>query len=212
MTILHRPTTAPAPAKPVTQLGDRIFAGSAKGAGILILVALAGVAVFLIAQALPAIVAPASALPGGVSLVAYIWPLVFGTLLAAVIALLIATPLAVAVALFITHFAPRRLAQGLGYLIDLLAAVPSIVYGLWGVAVLAPASLGIATWLNTYLGWLPFFAGPGVGHRADHADGGHHAGRDDPADHHRGVPRGLPADARSCTRRPRWRWVPPAGR
>jgi phosphate transport system permease protein len=153
-------TPAPTQAKPVTQLGDRIFAGSARGAGIFILVVLAGVAVFLIAQAIPAIVAPASALPGGVSLVAYIFPLVFGTLLAAVIALLIATPLAVAVALFITHFAPRRLAQGLGYLIDLLAAVPSIVYGLWGVAVLAPATLGLTTWLNTYLGWLPFFAGP----------------------------------------------------
>jgi phosphate transport system permease protein len=153
-------TPAPTQAKPVTQLGDRIFAGSARGAGIFILAVLAGVAVFLIAQAIPAIVAPASALPGGVSLVAYIFPLVFGTLLAAVIALLIATPLAVAVALFITHFAPRRLAQGLGYLIDLLAAVPSIVYGLWGVAVLAPATLGLTTWLNTYLGWLPFFAGP----------------------------------------------------
>jgi phosphate transport system permease protein len=154
------PAAAPARAKPVTQLGDRIFAGAAQGAGIFILVVLAGVAVFLIVQALPAIVSPASALPGGVGLVAYIFPLVFGTLLAAVIALIIATPLAVAVALFITHFAPRRLAQGLGYLIDLLAAVPSIVYGLWGVAVLAPATLGLSTWLNTYLGWLPFFAGP----------------------------------------------------
>jgi phosphate transport system permease protein len=153
-------TPAPAQAKPVTQLGDRIFAGSARGAGIFILVVLAGVAVFLIVQAIPAIIAPASALPGGQNLVAYIFPLVFGTLLAAVIALLIATPLAVAVALFISHFAPRRLAQGLGYLIDLLAAVPSIVYGLWGVAVLAPATLGLTTWLNTYLGWLPFFAGP----------------------------------------------------
>jgi phosphate transport system permease protein len=151
---------APTQAKPVTQLGDRIFTGAARGAGIFILVVLAGVAIFLIAQAIPAIVAPASALPGGVGLVAYIVPLVFGTLLAAVIALLIATPLAVAVALFITHFAPRRLAQGLGYLIDLLAAVPSIVYGLWGVAVLAPATLGLTTWLNTYFGWLPFFAGP----------------------------------------------------
>jgi phosphate transport system permease protein len=150
----------PTSTKPVTQLGDRIFAGSAKGAGILILVVLAGVAVFLIVQALPAILASPAELPGGSTLIAYIWPLVFGTLLAAVIALLIATPLAVAVALFITHFAPRRLAQGLGYLIDLLAAVPSIVYGLWGVAVLAPATLGLSTWLNTYLGWLPFFAGP----------------------------------------------------
>ncbi|NMH75970.1 phosphate ABC transporter permease subunit PstC [Pseudonocardia xinjiangensis] len=151
---------AKAPPKPVLQLGDRIFAGSAKGAGILILVVLAGVAAFLIAQAMPAIVASPADLPGGKTLVAYIAPLVFGTILAALIALLIATPLAVAVALFITHYAPRRLAQGLGYLIDLLAAVPSIVYGLWGVAVLAPATLGLSTWLNTYLGWLPFFAGP----------------------------------------------------
>jgi len=153
-------SAAPARARPVTQLGDRIFAGSARGAGIFILVVLAGVAAFLIVQAVPAIFAAPADLPGGNSLVAYIYPLVFGTLLAAVIALVIATPLAVAVALFITHFAPRRLAQGLGYLIDLLAAVPSIVYGLWGVAVLAPATLGLSTWLNTWFGWLPFFAGP----------------------------------------------------
>ena len=161
---MSSPSTAASPAsvreKPVTQLGDRVFAGAAQGAGILILVVLAGVAAFLIAQALPAVLAPASAIPGGQGLVAYIVPLVFGTLLSAVLALLIATPLAVAVALFITHYAPRRLAQLLGYLIDLLAAVPSIVYGLWGVAVLAPASIGLSTWLNTYLGWLPFFAGP----------------------------------------------------
>jgi phosphate transport system permease protein len=160
------PTSAPAetaaanPPKAVQQLGDRIFAGSAKGAGILILLVLAGVAVFLVAQALPALVAPADQLPGGLNLVAYIGPLVFGTLLSAFIALIIATPLAVCVALFITHYAPRRLSQGLGYVVDLLAAVPSIVYGLWGVAVLAPASLGLMTWLNTYLGWIPLFAGP----------------------------------------------------
>ena len=161
MTTAAPPTRAPAPpAKPVQQRGDRIFAGTAKAAGILILVVLAGVAVFLIAQALPALAAPAADLPGGKSLVEYIWPLVFGTILSAVIALLIATPLAVAVALFITHYAPRRLAQGLGYLVDLLAAVPSIVYGLWGAAVLAPASLGLATWLFDYLGFIPFFAGP----------------------------------------------------
>jgi phosphate transport system permease protein len=151
------PKAAP---KPVLQLGDRIFAGSARGAGILILVVLAGVAAFLIVQAMPALVASPADLPGGKNIVAYIAPLVFGTILAALIALVLATPLAVAIALFITHYAPRRLAQGLGYLIDLLAAVPSIVYGLWGVAVLAPATIGLSTWLNTYLGWLPFFAGP----------------------------------------------------
>ncbi|GAA3072456.1 phosphate ABC transporter permease subunit PstC [Pseudonocardia sp. CA-142604] len=160
MTTTTEKVTPKAPPKPVLQLGDRIFAGSAKGAGILILVVLAGVAAFLILQAMPAIVASPADLPGGKNLVAYIGPLVFGTILAALIALVLATPLAVAIALFITHYAPRRLAQGLGYLIDLLAAVPSIVYGLWGVAVLAPATIGVSTWLNTYLGWIPFFAGP----------------------------------------------------
>jgi phosphate transport system permease protein len=77
-----------------------------------------------------------------------------------VIALLIATPLAVGVALFISHYAPRRLAQGLSYVVDLLAAVPSIVYGFWGAFTLAPASVALSVWLNDYLGWIPLFAGP----------------------------------------------------
>ncbi|MCF7551566.1 phosphate ABC transporter permease subunit PstC [Pseudonocardia sp. WMMC193] len=153
-------TPTPRTARPVTQLGDRVFAGSAKGAGILILVVLAGVAAFLLTEAFPALVAPASALPGEHNLAVYIWPLLFGTLLSALIALVIATPLAICVALFISHYAPRRIAQGLGYIVDLLAAVPSIVYGLWGVGVLAPASVGLMTWLNDYLGWIPLFAGP----------------------------------------------------
>jgi len=147
-------------AEPVTQLGDRIFAGSAKGAGILILVVLAGVAAFLLSEAFPALVAPADELPGDEGLLVSIWPLLFGTLLSAFLALVVATPLAVCVALFISHYAPRRLAQGLGYLVDLLAAVPSIVYGLWGAWTLAPASVGLTTWLTTYLGWIPLFAGP----------------------------------------------------
>ena len=157
-------TTAQRPARagtrPVLQAGDRIFSRLAVGAGVLILLVLAGVAVFLIAEAAPAFTASTDELPGGRSLVAYIAPLIFGTLLSAGIALVVATPLAVAVALFITHYAPRRIAQTLGYLVDLLAAVPSIVFGLWGAAVLGPASVGVATWLNRWFGWLPFFAGP----------------------------------------------------
>jgi phosphate transport system permease protein len=151
---------APQPTKPVQQVGDRVFARLAQGAGVLILVVLAGVAVFLVAEALPAITASPADLPGGQNLVAYILPLVFGTVLSAGIALVVATPLAVGVALFITHFAPPRVAQTLGYLVDLLAAVPSIVYGLWGASVLGPASVGFSTWANEWLGWLPFFAGP----------------------------------------------------
>jgi phosphate transport system permease protein len=141
-------------------MGDRLFSGSATGAGILILVVLAGVATFLIAQSVPALTAHSADLPGGKSIVAYVWPLLFGTLLAAVIALLVATPLAVGIALFVTYYAPRRVAQGLGYLVDLLAAIPSIVYGFWGIAWLAPRLVPFYDWLDTHAGWLPLFAGP----------------------------------------------------
>ncbi|QJY50404.1 phosphate ABC transporter permease subunit PstC [Pseudonocardia broussonetiae] len=144
----------------MVQPGDRVFSGLAKGSGILILVVLAGVAAFLIAQSLPAIAAPADEIQGGGGFVVYVWPLVFGTLLAAVIALVIATPLSVAVALFITHYAPRRLAAALGYVIDLLAAVPSIVYGLWGAYTFSIASVPFLLWLEENLGWIPLFAGP----------------------------------------------------
>lgn len=140
--------------------GDRIFSGATTGAGISILAVLAGVALFLLIEAWPAIVAPAERIPGDGGLVAYIAPLAFGTVLAAAIALVIAAPLAVAIALFITHYAPRRLSQGFGYLIDLLAAVPSIIYGLWGFSVLAPASVQVSRWLEANLGFIPLFAGP----------------------------------------------------
>jgi phosphate transport system permease protein len=144
----------------VRRLGDRLFAGSASGAGILILVVLAGVAVFLVAQSLPALTAHSADLPGGKSIVAYVWPLLFGTLLAAVIALLVATPLAVGIALFITYYAPRRVAQGLGYVVDLLAAIPSIVYGFWGITWLAPRLVPFYKWLDEHANWIPLFAGP----------------------------------------------------
>ena len=74
--------------------------------------------------------------------------------------MIIAIPLAVSVALFITHIAPKRLAQPLGYLVDLLAAIPSIVYGLWGIFVLGPAAVGLMDWLEEHLGWIPIFEGP----------------------------------------------------
>ena len=60
----------------------------------------------------------------------------------------------------ITHYAPRRLAQGLGYIVDLLAAVPSIIIGLWGLAVLAPLTVPPTAWLAENLGFIPLFAGP----------------------------------------------------
>lgn len=140
--------------------GDRIFSGVSTGSGALILVVLAGVAVFLVTEAWPSLTAPAEDIPGGQGLVVYIWPLLFGTLISAVLALVVAVPLAVAIALFITYYAPRSIAKALGYIIDLLAAVPSIIFGLWGINVLAPATVDPATWLSENLGWIPFFAGP----------------------------------------------------
>jgi phosphate transport system permease protein len=150
----------PSPPRPARRPGDRIFAGSATGAGILILLVLAGVAVFLVVEAWPALTADAADLPDGKSLASYVAPLVFGTLLAAVIALIVATPLAVAIALYITYYAPRRLATTMGYVIDLLAAIPSVVYGFWGIAALAPAMVPFYGWAAEHLGFIPFFAGP----------------------------------------------------
>jgi phosphate transport system permease protein len=130
-------------------------------AGVLILVALAAVAIFLIAKAMPALVAsPAELKRDGTDFWPYVPPLIFGTVWAALLALLFALPLAVGIALFISHYAPRRLAQGLGYAIDLLAAIPSVVYGLWGILVLAPAVRPLYEWLVNNMGWFPLFAGP----------------------------------------------------
>ncbi len=146
--------------QPRQRVGDRVFSGGARGAGILILVILAGVAMFLIVEAIPALLADPTRLPGGEGLVPYVAPLLFGTLLASIIALLVATPLAIGIALFISHYAPRRLAQGLGYVVDLLAAIPSVVYGLWGIFWLAPRLTPAYQWLAEHASWLPFFAGP----------------------------------------------------
>lgn len=140
--------------------GDRVFEGLARGAGYIILVALAGVAIFLTVEGFPALGAGEGDLPGATNFVAYVWPLLFGTLLAALVALVIATPLALGVALVISHYAPRRMATPLGYVVDLLAAVPSVVYGLWGLAFLGPRLVPVYGWLAEHVGWFPLFAGP----------------------------------------------------
>jgi phosphate transport system permease protein len=140
--------------------GDRIFSGAATFSAIAIILILAGVAVFLIAEAQPAITASAADLPQGKSIVDYVAPLVFGTIIAASLAVLVAVPLGVSVAIFISHIAPRRLAAPLAYAVDLLAAIPSIVYGLWGIFVLGPAAVPVMDWLAAHLSFIPFFKGP----------------------------------------------------
>ncbi|MFT4231088.1 MAG: phosphate ABC transporter permease subunit PstC [Microbacterium sp.] len=140
--------------------GDLWFSGTAIFAGSMIVVTLAAVAVFLIVQSFPAFGATSeSASLLTTNFWAYVGPLLFGTIWAAFLALLAAVPLSLGIALFITHYAPRRLAQTLGYIVDLLAAVPSVVYGLWGILVFAPAVVPTYKWLNEYLGWIPLFSG-----------------------------------------------------
>jgi phosphate transport system permease protein len=142
------------------RLGDRVFSGLSTGAGVFILVVLAAVAIFLVTESLPVLGADAAELPGGKGFLSSLGPLVFGTLLSAVLALLIATPLSIGIALFISHFANPRLSRSLGYVIDLLAAIPSVIYGAWGYLVLAPYVVPTYGWLADHVGFLPLFEGP----------------------------------------------------
>ena len=79
------------------------------------------------------------------------------------IALIVAVPLAWGIALVVSHYAPKSIATPIAYVIDLLAAVPSVVFGLWGISVLARHLQPGYVWLDENLGWLPFFAGPASG-------------------------------------------------
>ena len=93
-------------------------------------------------------------------------PAIFGTLVSSAIALLIATPLAVGVAIFLSEFAPRWIRQPLAFLVDLLAAIPSVVYGLWGLLVLLPMMREHFMPFvkeTLHLGDFPLFSGPAYG-------------------------------------------------
>lgn len=140
--------------------GDRIFRGVSIGAGVVILSVLVLVAAFLVFKALPALdpSAQIDSTPDG--FLSFVGPLVFGTLFSATLALIFATPLSIGIGLFISHYAPRRIASALGYVIDLLAAIPSVVYGLWGIQVFAPFIQPVYQWMSDNWGFLPIFEGP----------------------------------------------------
>ena len=152
-------------ARGATRLGDRIFLGLSRGSGILLLAIMAAIAIFLTYRAVIAINKDE-----GNFLTTFEWNanlnppvfgiavLAFGTVVSSIIAMAIAVPVAVAIALFLTHYAPRRLSGPIAYVIDLLAAVPSIVYGLWGAMILVPNMNGLFGWLNDFLGWTGVFS------------------------------------------------------
>ena len=149
------------------RLGDKLFGGAAQGAGILIVVLIAAIGVFLLWRAIPAlarneenfftyggnwITTDTSAMHFG------ILDLLQVTVFVSVFALILAMPVALGIAIFLTQYSPRRLAGPLAYMVDLLAAVPSIVYGVWGLYVLAPVLKPLALWLNENLSWLFLFS------------------------------------------------------
>jgi phosphate transport system permease protein len=148
---------------------ESLFRGSVTSAGGAVLIIIAAIATFLIVKAIPALRA------NKVNFFTYkewfpddetgahfgIAALAYGTILTAVIALILAVPVAIGIALCLSHYAPKRLATSLGFLIDLLAAVPSIVFGLWGRDYLLDPVRNLSAWLHKYFGWLPIFGGDG---------------------------------------------------
>jgi phosphate transport system permease protein len=90
------------------------------------------------------------------------WPFIYGTLLSSLIAIVIAVPLGVATALFLTEMAPLKLRQPVIMVIEMLAAVPSVIFGLWGIFMLVPWLRDhLFKWIaHSWLGYLPFFKGP----------------------------------------------------
>jgi phosphate transport system permease protein len=140
---------------------DRIFRGIARGSGFAVLLIMSMVGIFLAARAWEAL-----SESGTSFLTTQQWEpdarnfgiaaIIVGTILIALVAIVIAVPLATAVALYISEYAPQRIKQTLISLVDLMAAVPSIVYGLWGFFFLQYQITGVSRWISTYFGWVPF--------------------------------------------------------
>jgi phosphate transport system permease protein len=90
-------------------------------------------------------------------------PFIWGTLYSSVLALVLSTPVALGIAIYLSDLAPKRLRKPLAFLTELLAAVPSIVYGLWGIFVLVPAVRKVEMWTPAWMRALPLFSGPPLG-------------------------------------------------
>ncbi len=158
--VVHTPITGPA-----VRPGDRIFRGLAAGSGGFLLLIMAAIAGFLIWKAAPALTGNTGNL-----LTTQVWnptanppifgmaALLFGTVMSSLIAIVLGVPVAIGIALFVSHYATRRLATVLGAVVDLLAAVPSLIFGMWGLYLLVPSTVGFQKWLTDYFSWIPLFA------------------------------------------------------
>lgn len=160
--------TRPKPRGEVRLIGDRIFALTTLGLAALILLLLFGLGAALLYDAMPSIRQfglgflvtsdwdPVNDIYGAL-------PFIYGTTVSSLLALMIAVPLSLGVALCLSEMAPESLSRRLGFLVDLLAAIPSVVYGLWAIFVLGPWLRDhVEPPLQAYLGFVPLFQGPKV--------------------------------------------------
>jgi phosphate transport system permease protein len=144
--------------------GDRIFKGLTVGAGLLILGIIVAIAIFLVWKAIPAFrtagfnfFTEKTWFPDATPAKFGVAALAFGTVLSSIIALVLVVPVALGASLALTELAPKRLGTMAGYLVDVLAAVPSVVYGLWGVYFLVPRLIPMQRWLDHHAGFIPLF-------------------------------------------------------
>ena len=146
---------------------DTIFRGIVRGSGITVLIIMGLVGLFLTFRAMQAITSA-----GFSFLTEQSWEpdagrfgiaaVLVGTILIALVAVLIALPLAIGTSLYISEYAPARIKRTLISAVDLMAAVPSVVYGLWGFFLLQNQVVPISRWISTHFGWVPFLSVDGV--------------------------------------------------
>lgn len=142
---------------------DRVYDLSLLGSGLIVLITMSTIGFFLFYQGFPALTDA-----GLKFLTTQAWEpdthnfgiatVITGTLLIAVVAVIFAVPLATGVALYISEYAPRRLRRGMINLVDLMAAIPSVVYGLWGFYFLSERIIPLARWISSHFGWVPLLA------------------------------------------------------
>jgi len=143
---------------------DRRYLRGTRVGGGTALVIISAIGLFLVVESIPALRSQGWSFftetrwePGGNDPRFGVASLVFGTLQIAFIGLLLAVPASIGAALFLTEIAPPRLRKPFVTLVDLLASVPSLIFGLWGVFYMAPRMVGFSSFLSTHLGFIPFF-------------------------------------------------------
>jgi phosphate transport system permease protein len=146
------------------RLGDRAFEGLSFGFAALVILAVVAVFIAIIVQAWPALNKVGLGILGS-----QVWDpnhdiygalsFVYGTVVTSLLALILTGIVGIMIAIFLVELAPPAFGRAIGFLVEMLAAVPSIIYGLWGILVLIPLLIPVETWLNQHLGFIPIFGG-----------------------------------------------------